>query len=145
VSFTTSSSALIAVALFAGVACSGAAEPSGPSSFPATPYMTATSDSGALQIEVRTSPQPPVRGTNSLELTITDAATGKPRDDLSLAVEPWMPAMNHGSSAIPMVTAEGDGKYLVTAVYLFMPGHWEMRTSFSGAMTDHAAPAFDIP
>jgi hypothetical protein len=107
--------------------------------------MTATSDSGALRIDVRTSPQPPGRGSDDVEFTITNASDGKPRDDLSVAVTPWMPAMNHGSSAIPTVTAEGGGRYLVTGVYLFMPGRWELRTSFSGPTNDHAAPAFDIP
>jgi len=137
--------AFMAAALLAGAACSSAAAPSSSAIFPSTPYMTALSDSGALRIEVRTSPQPPARGTNSLELTIADASTEKPRDDLSVAVKPWMPAMNHGSSAIPAVTAEGGGKYLVTGVYLFMPGRWDLRISLSDATTDHAAPAFEIP
>jgi hypothetical protein len=104
-----------------------------------------TTQSGALHLEVRTSPQPPERGTNAIELTVTNASDGKPRDDLTLAVKPWMPAMNHGSSAIPTVTPAGHGKYVVTEVYLFMPGHWELQTSISGAMTDYAAPAVDIP
>ncbi len=71
-------------------------------------------------------------------------ATESPATNLAIAVKPWMPAMNHGSSATPTITPEGHGKYLVSEVYLFMPGRWEMRTSFSGGVTDHAAPAFDI-
>jgi hypothetical protein len=136
--------ALLAAAAFVSAACSGA-EPLGPPTFPADALVTTMSASGALRIEVRTSPQPPSRGTNSVELTVTAASDGKPRDDLSVDVTPWMPAMNHGSSAIPTVTPQGGGRYLLPEVYLFMPGHWELRTSFSGAMTDHAAPAVDIP
>jgi hypothetical protein len=93
---------------------------------------------------MRTWPQPPAMGTNALELTVTDAADGTPRDDLVVAVSPWMPAMNHGSSSIPTVTPQGHGKYLVTEVYLFMPGLWQLRTSFSGGVTDHVAPAVEI-
>jgi hypothetical protein len=113
--------------------------------FPADAYFTMTSQSGALNVEVRTSPQPPERGTNAIELTVTDASDGKPHDGLTVAVKPWMPAMNHGSSAIPVVTAAGNGKYVVTEVYLFMPGHWELQTSFTGAVTDYVVPAVDIP
>jgi hypothetical protein len=130
-------------ASLACAACSGGVERSGAPTFPADAFTTMTSQSGALTIEVRTSPQPPERGTNAIELTIT--ADGQPRDDLTIAVKPWMPAMNHGASAIPTVTPAGHGVYVVTEVYLPMPGHWEMQTSFSGAVTDYVAPAFDIP
>jgi hypothetical protein len=34
--------------------------------------------------------------------------------------------------------------YLVTEVYLYMPGLWTLRTTISGAMTDHAAPQLTI-
>jgi hypothetical protein len=140
------SAGFVAIAAsLACAACSGAAERSGPVTFPADAYFTIPTESGALSIEVRASPQPPERGTNAFELTLRDSAGGKPRDDLHVAVKPWMPAMNHGSSAIPVVTPAGDGKYVVTEVYLFMPGHWELQTSISGAMTDYAAPAVDIP
>jgi hypothetical protein len=136
---------VVVAASFACAACSGAAEPSGAVTFPADAYFTMATKSGALHLEVRASPQPPERGTNAFELTVRDASSGEPRDDLTLAVKPWMPAMNHGSSAIPVVTPAGHGKYVVTEVYLFMPGHWELQTSFTGAVTDYVAPAVDIP
>ena len=101
------------------------------------------SDSSALAIDVRTSPQPPSRGTNEVELTITRASDGAPVDGLTLDVEPWMSSMEHGTST-PTVTPEGGGVYLVTEVYLYMPGLWTLRTTISGAMTDHAAPQLTI-
>jgi hypothetical protein len=104
-----------------------------------------TSKTGELSVEVRTSPQPPVRGTNLVELTVTSTVDGSPRPGLSIAMTPWMPAMNHGSSAIPTATPETGGKYLVMDVDLFMPGRWELRTSFSGPTKDYVAPAFDVP
>ena len=131
-------------AVAATIGCSGPAQPVS-SSFPPSPIATMTSKTGELSVEVRTSPQPPVRGTNLVELTVRNTADGSPRAGLSIAVTPWMPAMNHGSSAIPTATPETGGKYLVTDVDLFMPGLWELRTSFSGPAKDYVAPAFVIP
>lgn len=136
--------ALVSVAAVAGLACSSASSPT-PASFAGEPYTSTTSESGALHIDVRTSPQPPARGTNEVQLTITNAADGTPRDDLDVTVMPWMPAMNHGSASTPTVTPEGEGKYLVDGVYLIMPGVWELRmTLSSGAVMDHATASLSI-
>ncbi len=121
-------------------ACSGAPGPSA-QTFP----LEIDSDSGALHLELHTSPEPPVRGSDAVELTVTRTADETPVDGLTIEVEPWMPAMNHGTSATPTVTAQGSGKYLVTNVYLYMPGLWQLRTTFSGPDADHAAPALQIP
>jgi hypothetical protein len=131
-----------AVLALACAACSAGAPPAG--GFPVEPYTTTTSDSGALGVEVRTSPQPPSRGTNSVELTVTRGSDGSPVPGLSLGVRTWMPAMNHGSSE-PTVTEEGEGKYLVTEVYLYMPGTWELQTTFSGPVSDHATASLPVP
>jgi hypothetical protein len=129
---------------WASAACSGGTSPAGSGSFPADPYTTMTSDSGALVVDVRTSPQPPSRGTIEVQLTVTKAGDGTPVDGLSLAVEPWMPAMGHGTST-PTVAPQGGGVYLVTEVYLYMPGVWELRTTLAGATTDHATAQLTIP
>ena len=129
-------SALLLATCSAGCA-SAASSPSG--------VVSVTSDSGALKVEVRTSPEPPARGTNGAELTVTNVADGTPRDGLTVTVVPWMAAMNHGSSTIPTVSAAGGGRYEVTGLDLFMPGHWVLRTTFSGPVDDHAEPALDIP
>jgi hypothetical protein len=119
------------------VACSGPHSTSGDS--------TVTSESGALRVAAHTLGGAPQRGTNEVELTIKSAGDGGTLDGLTIAVKPWMPAMGHGTSVVPSVTAEGTGKYLVTNLDLFMPGHWELRTTISGPVSDYAAPAFDIP
>jgi hypothetical protein len=134
---------LAAALLFMACACSGGS-PTGAAPFPAQAYTTTTSTSGALALDVRTSPQPPSRGTNAVEMTFTRVSDGQPVDGLTLDVVPWMPAMGHGTS-IPEVTAQGGGVYLVTAVYLYMPGVWALQTAISGAMTDHAAPQVTVP
>ena len=134
---------LLRVALtgLALAACSGTADGSGPQAFP----LQVDTESGALHVEVHTSPEPPVRGTNSVELTVTRTSDGTPVDGLSIDVDPWMAAMNHGTSAKPTVTPEGGGKYFVSAVYLYMPGLWQLHTTISGPMTDRVAPALEIP
>jgi hypothetical protein len=113
--------------------------------FTADALVTTVGSSGALSAAVRTSPQPPTRGTIAVELTVTQAADATPVDGLAVQVRPWMPAHDHGSSIVPTVMSEGHGKYLITNVELFMPGHWELQTHFSGPATDDVAPAFDVP
>ncbi len=95
---------------------------------------------------VRTAPQqPPSRGLQEVELAVTDASTGAPETGLVLDVLPWMPAMGHGASIVTSVREDSPGIYVVTDVDLFMAGTWELRTNVSGAVTDYAAPSFEIP
>jgi hypothetical protein len=42
------------------------------------------------------------------------------------------------------VTPEGGGKYLVSSVYLFMPGVWELKTTIAGAVNDDVEPTFQL-
>ncbi|HXN30815.1 MAG TPA: FixH family protein [Polyangiaceae bacterium] len=142
---------LLALMAFWPFGCSSPPADAGrPPAFQAAPYLSLTTTSvsggpGALAVDVRTSPQPPQRGTVAVELTVTNVADAAPRDGLTVRVVPWMPQDDHGASIAPVVTAQGDGKYLVTGIDLFMPGRWELRTTFAGPVTDQAAPAFDVP
>jgi hypothetical protein len=114
--------------------------------FGSEPLMTMTSDSGNFRIDVRTAPtQPPSRGEQSVELIITDAASGAPKTGLQLDAVPWMPAMGHGASVTPSTTEKSPGTYVIEDVDFFMPGTWELRTSISGSVTDKVAPSFQIP
>jgi|HubBroStandDraft_4_1064222.scaffolds.fasta_scaffold264827_2 hypothetical protein len=124
-----------------GCASSGPAETTG---FGVAPLMTVHSQSGQLTIDVRSSPHPPVRGTNDVELTITGSTDGGPVDGLAIGVKPWMPTMGHGTSIVPTIAPEMNGKYLVSGVDLYMPGLWQLRLTISGPMQDNAAPAFEI-
>jgi hypothetical protein len=107
--------------------------------------LIVTSESAQLLVQVRTSPQPPQRGTIGVELVVTSAADGGACDGLTVDLVPWMPAHGHGTSIVPTVKAKGHGTYVLSDVDLFMPGHWQLRTTFSGPLTDHAAPAIDVP
>ena len=134
----------IFVAAATGFACGGGARPES-ASFPETPLATFSGEANRLVIEVRTAPdQPPERGVDAVQFVVKDPS-GTPQDGLQIAATLWMPAMGHGSSVDPTVTARGKGIYVLDNVYLYMPGHWELRTSFSGSVTDRATPAFDVP
>ena len=126
-----------------GAGCSS--DPAGESTtFPEAALAKLTTDGGAFDLEIRTAPeQPPSRGVVSVEYRVTQH--GSPRDGLDLSVVPWMPAMGHGASTAPTVSAEGDGRYVISDVELFMPGTWELRTQITGTTDDSAAPSFDIP
>ncbi|HUB09665.1 MAG TPA: FixH family protein [Myxococcales bacterium] len=145
-------SATLLLVLGAAAACggTGAAAPDagatdgGGCAFPAQPFQTVSSASGQLSIELRSCPvQPPTAGENTIEYTITDAS-GAPQDGLTLGIVPWMPAMDHGTSAKPIITDQGDGVYVVQNVYLFMSGEWQLQTSISGPLTDSATPTIQI-
>lgn len=124
--------------------CSGGS-PQAPT-FGADPYMTLQGASNVLSVEMRTSPQPPARGTIAVEFFVRSVADGSPVDGLALTVDPWMPPpYNHGPGVAPTVVAEGGGRYLVTGVDLFMQGPWELKTNFSGPAMDNVAPSFDVP
>lgn len=102
-------------------------------------------DSNALAVAVRTWPaQPPELGNTSIQLTVTAASSGEPAAGLSLDVLPWMPAMGHGTSKVPVVTETAPGVYQLDNVYMYMPGTWQLRTTFSGAVDDHVVPSFQV-
>ncbi len=135
----TSALAVLALAL-AGCDAPGA----GDGTFPEEPLATVTSGSGALTVELRTSPQPPERGIITAQLTFLGAG-GEAPGDLTLDVLPWMPSMGHGTSTEPTIVPVGQGVYRVEQIGLFMPGLWELRTSVSGAVTDDVVLPLQIP
>ena len=133
------------VLLFPLAACGGRAPsvPDGGCDFPSAPLTTVTTD-GGLEVAVRSCPnQPPTRGLDELQYTVT-TPSGAPEDGLTMTVVPWMPDMGHGGSVTPVVTPEGHGVYLVTDVYFYMPGPWQLRTTFQGPVTDSVTPVVQI-
>jgi hypothetical protein len=129
-----------------GLGCGGADAVSPPAnSFPADPYAVLTSEEGKLTVEVRTSPsQPPGRGKTDVQFVVRDSG-GTLVDGLDLAATPWMPVMGHGASVMPVASSQGGGKYALGNVSMYMPGLWELRTTFSGVVMDTATPVFDVP
>lgn len=136
--------ALSALLFSFALGCSSEPGEPSPQSFPAQAFATVTSDSGKLHGELRSIPQPMEQGSNEILLTVHDAETHEPKDGLTLTVEPWMPHHDHGSSAVPSVTAEGNGNYLVQNVVFTMPGDWELRIHITSPTTDAFTPTVVI-
>ena len=85
--------------------------------------------SGALSVKLmEATPAPPAKQSNALTFVVTDAA-GKPVDDATLSVTPFMPDHGHGSSVKPTITPKGGGTYDVANVYLPMPGLWRLTVT----------------
>jgi hypothetical protein len=74
---------------------------------------------------VDASPSPPARGTNTWTIKVTDAQ-GNAIPGATVTAKPFMPDHGHGSSVQPVVTANADGTFGVTPLYLFMPGLWQV-------------------
>jgi len=139
---------LLGSALLGTAACSSDATPQesvGDGGFPTSAFQMFTTAGGKLNVELRLSEQPPQAGLNEVQYLVTDATTGAPVDGLDVVIVPWMPAMGHGASVTPVLEAMGKGVYDFTDVSLFMPGEWQLRTKFSGQVTDSAAPTFTVP
>ena len=127
------------------MACGGAPEPPEvPASFPEAALTAVDSDAGALHIELRSAPEPLVRGQNVGQIRITDSS-GQPVDGLALALMPWMPSHGHGTSVQPAISPAGAGIFIANPLYLFMAGQWELRMTFEGGIHDTATAIVDIP
>ncbi len=115
-----------------------------PSSFPLQALTTVASTSGALQVALRSVPDPPVRGQNVGQLTVTDSS-GQPIDGITVEVLPWMPSHGHGTSQAVEVTDQGGGVFITNPLYLFMAGEWLIQMKFQGTLDDTATAIVEIP
>ncbi len=92
-----------------------------------------TKPAGTFTVKlVEATPGPPIKGTNAMTLELLDAE-GRPVDDATVTVTPWMPDHAHGSAVKPEVTSLGGGRYSVEKVYLAMAGLWEIKVSVQPA------------
>lgn len=125
-------------------ACACSSDAGSPPAFGATPFASGAGDSGALAVAMYSAPDPIAR-VSTLELVVTDVATGSPATGLAITVVPWMPAMGHGTSTQPTVVEQGGGVYVVSNVILFMPGEWQLRVQASGPTSDTFVATVDVP
>lgn len=112
--------------------------------FSGPPAQTLSSTTGQLTIDIRWSPNVPLRGSNAAELRFLDAS-GNPVDGLDLSIVPWMPAHAHGTAVQPVITSSAPGVQIATPLYLFMSGEWQLRMTITGAMDDTAIATVEIP
>lgn len=138
--------AMLAFLLIANGGCGGSPPPIPPvpASFPLQAVTTVASTSGALQVALRSVPDPPVRGQNVGQLTVTDS-NGQPVDGVTVEVLPFMPSHGHGTSQAVEVTDQGGGVFIANPLYLFMAGEWQIQMKFQGAIDDTATAIVEIP
>lgn len=111
---------------------------------PMVSVSSTASTSGRLRVELFASALPLRKGLQQFRVKVTEAETGKPAQGLQLAIQPWMPSMGHGIEDKPRVTPGAPGEFEVSALDLFMPGAWELRLEFSGAVSDRAVVALQL-
>jgi len=131
-------------AFAAGCGGSPPAIPPVPASFPPQAVAAVNSMSGSLHVELRSVPDPMVRGENVGQLALTDG-NGQPVDGVTVEVLPWMPSHGHGTSQAVEITDQGGGVFIANPLYLFMAGEWQIQMKFQGAVDDTAMATVEIP
>jgi hypothetical protein len=132
------------ISMLSAIGCGGPTDlPAPDGHFPEQPLQTLMSSDSRLQIEVRTSPQPPIKGNNWVQYRITDQQ-GQPLVGAALEVRPWMPAHGHGGTVRPTVLAEDGGIYTIKNVLFYMAGHWELRSTIGATDENVVVPTFDV-
>lgn len=89
-------------------------------------------DAGLYRVDATPTPDPPVAGDAALHLLLSVAESDAPVTGAALAVEPWMPAMNHGIMGEVTVSETGEGHYHAEWAYS-MPGWWEVTLTVDAA------------
>jgi hypothetical protein len=135
---------LAVVALLWGGCGSAPATSTRPLSFLATAFETLASSGGHLHVDVRWSPAVPAKGDDAAQLVFSDDM-GNPVDGLSVDVLPWMPAHGHGTSVQPVVDSMAPGVLIVSPVYLYMSGEWQLRITVNSPLDDTAVATVQIP
>lgn len=109
--------------LAAGASC---ATPTPTPTRGATPLAPAqapleTKQVGEFKLSLYNSPNPPIRGANVMQVSLTDAA-GKPVTDAKVSFDLDMTNMSHGKNVVPAEPA-GQGLYSGQVSFM-MPGPW---------------------
>ena len=104
-----------------------------------TPNLEKAGASGVYRFTLLSAtPAPPIRGTNSWSLRVTDA-TGAVIQGATIEITPYMPDHGHGPSVKAAATEESDHSYTVTPLYFFMPGLWQV--TFKASVADKSDTA----
>ncbi len=123
-----------ALLLLVGLTGCGGSAPASRMVFASQPSQRVTSAQGVELDLFEQVDHAVARGVNALRVVPSAPVA-------SLAVTPWMPVMGHGSAVTPTVESDAGG-FVVTELYLAMPGRWELRCDVGEG--DHATATFDI-
>lgn len=122
----------------------------------ATPYAAGTVErSGQMEFDVTLvdnrpgaadAQKPPgtwVRGSNTWDLMVRDSS-GQGVAGLTIETVPFMPVHNHGTSITPVTTDESGGRYVISPLYLYMSGYWQITLNISAPSSDGGSSASQI-
>lgn len=104
-------------------------------------YVAGITAEGAAQYSVAlmdSNPSPPSKGDNIWSIELSDPQ-GVAAAGMELDVTAFMPDHGHSTTAVAVVTDDGNGAYTINPVNLFMPGYWEI----SIAVMDPASAELD--
>jgi nitrate/TMAO reductase-like tetraheme cytochrome c subunit len=87
---------------------------------------------------VSASPEPPGLGENVWIVEVRDAE-GAPLTQLQIDAGTWMPQHVHGSPIFGKSEHQGQGRYRVSPIQLFMSGLWEVTLAATGKAADGSA------
>ena len=99
---------------------------------PASDLEIAIVDSAFTPSKSPAQPGQVQKGMNTITVEVLDAAKA-PVDGATVNLNLWMPDHSHGSAAVPVITAQGTGKYQITNVWLPMAGLWRFTVQVKGA------------
>jgi hypothetical protein len=74
-----------------------------------------------------------VKGSNTWDLAVSDGS-GQPLDGLDIQAVPRMPDHMHGTSITPITSDEGQGRYQISPLYLYMGGYWRITLNIQSAV-----------
>lgn len=126
-------------ALIVAVTGCGAGSSSSPA--PASPGTARGRQAGAYTVSLAGTPNPAVRGDNTLDATVTDAS-GQPVADAKVSFDIDMTNMSHGKNVVVAAPA-GNGHYTGKVFYM-MPGPWRVIVTVQRAGQAAASARFDF-
>jgi hypothetical protein len=138
---------LILVALAASIfAVGGCGAGSSPSSAPvspgaASPATSSGKQAGPYTVSLVGAPNPAVRGSNALEVSVTDAS-GQPVSDAKVTLDLNMTNMNMGKYTV-VATPAGSGRYTSSVSYS-MGGPWRVTVTVERAGQAATSTHFDF-
>ncbi len=96
---------------------------------------------GNWTVALFSSPNPPIRGSNTLEALVTDA-TGKPVTDATVSFDVDMTTMSHGKNVVT-AKSSGNGRY-AGALFFMMPGPWRVIVAVASPGQPSASERFNF-